>query len=459
MSDISSPESVSPLATLPGNPRTTVTAILLSVFLMGAGMGVQGSAVSLRAGLEGFRDSTVGLIMSANYVGLILGSLLAPTLVRNVGFVRSFSASAALGSASAVAHLLLIQPVAWMIFRTFTGLAMSIMFVVAESWLNSSSTNANRGRLLTMYSVVYLVSMGAGQPLLGLFSPDGAQIFAATTILIAFCLIPVAVLRVSGEPQVDREPPRLIRTFMRSPLAGIGILIAGIMTGATWSLAPLYGQQIGLDDGAIGILMLLVSLGTVVLQWPIGWLSDKRSRALAILWSAGLSAVAAGLIVLFRPDGLMLYVLVFLYGGFGMPLYSLSVALANDQFEPQEMVRAAGAIVIYYGVGSVFGPLISSQFMRWFGPTGLFVSMTLVLVLLAAIAVLRMPFIRVIPRRTKQFRLYPRTSVSAFDMLKRPRVRRPRPGPRFGKGRSAKSRGGRPDEAGAEVTTPPDAGS
>ncbi|MCA1755612.1 MAG: hypothetical protein LC641_13145 [Spirochaeta sp.] len=49
---------------LPGS-RTTISAILISVFLMGAGMGVQGSAVSLRAGLEGFSESLVGLIMSA----------------------------------------------------------------------------------------------------------------------------------------------------------------------------------------------------------------------------------------------------------------------------------------------------------------------------------------------------------------------------------------------------------
>jgi MFS family permease len=91
---------VTPTA-LPDSSRTTIVAILLSVFLMGAGMGVQGSAVSLRGGLEGFLDSTVGLIMSANYVGLIIGSLIAPSLVRNVGYVRTFAASASLGSASA----------------------------------------------------------------------------------------------------------------------------------------------------------------------------------------------------------------------------------------------------------------------------------------------------------------------------------------------------------------------
>ncbi|MCA1755613.1 MAG: MFS transporter, partial [Spirochaeta sp.] len=239
---------------------------------------------------------------------------------------------------------------------------------MAESWLNSSSNRSNRGRLLSAYSVVYLVSMGAGQPLLAIFPPASFEIFGATTVLISLCLIPVAVMRVSGEPSPDREPPRLIRTFMKSPLAGSGVIVAGIMAGATWSLTPLYGQQVGMASGAIGVLMLLVSVGTIALQWPLGWISDKKSRSLAILWSIGTAAVAAGFIALFRPSGGMLYVLIFFYGGFGMPLYSLSVALANDQFEPREMVRAAGAIVIYYGIGNAFGPVLGSQFMRWVGP-------------------------------------------------------------------------------------------
>ncbi|MFW5694901.1 MAG: MFS transporter [Alkalispirochaeta sp.] len=403
---------------------TTIAAILISVFLMGAGMGVLGSAVSLRAGLEGFSNSLVGLIMSANYAGLIIGSMVAPILIRNVGYVRAFAASAALGSASAISHVLLIDPIAWIVFRTATGFALSVMFVVAESWLNSSSTRTNRGRLLSAYSVVYLVSMGAGQPLLGLFSPAGFEIFGATTMLISLCLIPVAIMRVTGEPVLDRQPPRLIRTFMRSPLAGSGVIVAGLMAGATWSLTPLYGQQVGLEGGAIGILMLLVSVGTMVLQWPLGWISDTKNRRLAILWSIGTSAGAAMLIAMIVPSGGLLYVLIFLYGGFGMPLYSLSVALANDQFEPHEMVRAAGAIVIYYGIGNVLGPVLGSQFMRWIGPGGLFLFVTLVLALFLGFVLIRITLIPALPKRTSRFRLYPRTSASAFQMLRKARPRR-----------------------------------
>jgi MFS family permease len=400
---------------------------MISVFLMGSGMGLQGSAVALRAGLEGFSDSVVGLIMSSNYIGLIIGSMIAPAIIRNVGYVRSFAASASLGAASAIAHLLWIDPIPWLVFRAATGLSLSIMFVVAESWLNSSSSSYNRGRLLSVYSVVYIVSMGAGQPLMGIFPPASFEIFGLTTILISFCLMPVALMRVTGEPSPDREPPRLVRTFMKSPLAGSGIIVAGMMTGATWSLTPLYGQQVGMAGGAIGVLMLLVSLGSMAFQWPLGWISDKKSRRYAILWSIASAAILAALIAVFRPAGGMLYVLVFLFGGFGMPLYSLSVALANDQFEPHEMVRAAGAIVIYYGVGSVFGPVLASQFMRWVGPEGLFLFMTAVLVLLLAFVLVRMTLIPVLPKRDSRYRVYPRTTASAFQLLRKVRSRRKSP--------------------------------
>ena len=404
--------------------RTTIVAIITSVFLMGAGMGLQGSAVALRAGLEGFSDSVVGLIMSFNYVGLIIGSMIAPKIIRNVGYVRSFAASASLGSASAIAHLLWIDLVPWLVFRAATGLSLSVMFVVAESWLNSSSTSHNRGRVLSVYSIVYIVSMGAGQPLMAVFPPSSFEVFGMTTILISFCLIPVAIMRVSGEPSADPEPPRLVQTFLKSPLAGGGIVVAGIMAGATWSLAPLYGQQVGMDSGAIGVLMLIVSLGSMAFQLPLGWVSDKTSRRRAILLSVGGAAIMAGLIALIRPSGALLSVMVFLYGGFGMPLYSLSVALANDQIEPREMVRAAGAIVIYYGLGNAVGPVLASQFMRWVGPSGLFLAMTLVMAVLLAFVLLRMTLIPALPKRESRYRLYPRTTASAFQLLRKVRSRR-----------------------------------
>lgn len=405
--------------------RTTVSAIMISVFLMGTGTALQGSAVSLRGGIAGFSDTILGVIMSANYVGLILGSLLAPALIRGVGYVRTFAAFASIGSASAIAHVLLINPYVWILFRGATGFCLAVMLVVVESWLNACSSSSNRGRILSVYSVVYLGSMGAGQPLLGVFSPAQFEIFGVTTILISFCLVPLALMQVSGTAPAKREPPQILETLRRSPLAGSGIMVAGVITGATWSLAPRYGQQLGMGDGRIGLLMLLVSLGTLALQWPLGWVSDRRDRRQAILWSVGLAFLASGLIALTRSTGVFLFVSMFLFGGFGMPLYSLSIALANDQLSREEMVRAAGAIVIYYGLGSAIGPFVGGAFMSWVGPAGLFLFMSVVLAVLAAFAALRVTVIPYLPRRREtHYRPYPATTAVIFQLLRRVRRRK-----------------------------------
>ncbi len=407
------------------HPRTTIIAIMISVFLMGTGTALQGSAVSLRGGLEGFSDTIIGVIMSANYVGLILGSLLAPTLIRGVGYVRTYAAFASIGSASAIVHVLLIHPVAWVLFRGATGFCLAVMLVVVESWLNASSSTYNRGRILSIYSVVYLGSMGAGQPLLAAFSPATFELFAVTTIIISFCLLPVSLMRVSGNPEMRREPPQLLRTFRRSPLAGSGVVVSGMVTGGTWSLAPRFGQQLGMEESAIGLLMLTVSLGILTLQLPLGWISDRRDRRRAILWSVALATAAGGLIALTRSTGPLLYVLIFLFGGFGMPLYSLSIALANDQLSREEMVRAAGAIVLYYGVGSAAGPVAAGAFMGWIGPAGLFLFMSMMMALLLVFTAVRVAVMPLLPRRRETpYRPYPATTAAAFQLLRRVARRR-----------------------------------
>jgi MFS family permease len=404
----------------PRSDATTVTAIMLSVFLMGAGTALQTSAVSLRAGIEGFSESMIGLILSANYVGLMIGSLIAPSFVRTVGYVRSFAAFASLGSVSALAHVLWIHPFPWLVFRTGTGFCLAVMLIVVESWLNSSTSNYNRGRILSIYSVVYLGSMGAGQPLLGAFPPAAFEIFGVTTILISLCLVPVALMRVGGQAETEWHPPRLISTFQRSPLAGTGILVSGLVTGATWSLTPRFAQQIGLAGNQVGLLMLLISLGTLTIQWPLGRMSDRQDRRQAILLSAGVALLLALVIAIGARSAFVLSILVFLFGGFSMPLYSLSIALANDQLSPAEMVNAAGAIVLYYGIGSAVGPFLASLVMTRIGPGGLFLFMGAILGVLVALAALRISIVPMISRRRRsEYRPYPRTTSAAFALLRR----------------------------------------
>lgn len=414
------------VSTAAWRPVTTLTAIMISVFFMGMGTALQGSAVSLRAGIAGFPDAVIGFILSANYAGLVLGSLIGPGIIRKVGYVRSFAAFASMASISSIAHVLWINPFAWILFRFTTGLCLAVMLVVVESWLNASSTSYNRGRVLSIYSMMYLGSMGAGQPLLAVFSPAGFELFGVTTVLISFCLVPVALMQVSGDAVGEYRPPRLIKTLKNAPLAGIGTMVAGVITGATWSLGPRYGQLLGLADGRVGLLMMLVALGTIVMQWPLGLISDRKDRRRAIFLSVAVAFGTALVMALTRVAGPTLFILMFFFGGFGMPLYSLCIALINDQLAPEHMIQAAGAILLYYGIGSALGPVLAGMSMAAVGPAGLFLFMAAVLglyLLLVAVRLRLAPELRV--RRSTAYRAYPRTTPAAFELIRRARPRRP----------------------------------
>jgi MFS family permease len=118
---------------------TTIIAIFASVFLLASGSALQTTAVSLRAGIEGFSEQAIGIISSSYYGGLLAGSFLALLTIRNVGYVRTFAAFASLASATSLAHVLVISPFWWVVFRLLHGMCLSIVLVVVESWLNSSA--------------------------------------------------------------------------------------------------------------------------------------------------------------------------------------------------------------------------------------------------------------------------------------------------------------------------------
>jgi len=245
-------------------------------------------------------------------------------------------------------------------------------------------------------------------------------LFAVTSILVSLSLVPLARGQGSGIRQVDRTPIRPIKTFTKSPMAGFGVILSGMSAEAMWGLAPLFGQNSGFSEAGIGYLMLSLSLGALASQWPLGWISDRSDRRITILAGAGISAAAAGGIALVGAAGVPLYVLTFLFGAFCMPLYSLSIALLNDQLTHSEMVHAASALVVFYGLGSAAGPYGASIVMGRLGPNGLFLFIGVVLAAFVLLSLSRLLLVPFLPRRHQEhYHPYPRTTFAAFFLLRR----------------------------------------
>jgi MFS family permease len=408
-----------------------LTALLLSVGIMVVGNGLAGTLLGVRAGLEGMRAESIGLLMSAYFLGFALGSYFSPRLIALVGHIRTFAALASIASAVALSYAILVSPPAWTVLRIAHGACYAGMTVVVESWLNGTTRRRSRGKVLATYNVVLLAAWAGSQPLLTVADESGFVLFCVVSICLSLALVPITLTRsgVPGVAQASRSGLR--RLYEISPVGIAGALITGLATGAFYGMGPMFAQRMGFNDLEIALFMGATILGALVLQWPLGWLSDLIDRRLVIIGSGILSTATTGVAAISVPEGTsqLLFAFMFVYGGTMIPLYALSVAHVNDNIDSQELVAAASGLVMVYGVGASIGPFAASQIISRVGPEGLFLFSSCALATFVTFALVRLsqgP--AVAPEIKQELVVAPRTSHAALQMHEHRTG--PSPGPR-----------------------------
>jgi len=397
---------------------SSISSLLLGIGIILTGSGFLGTLLGMRATLENFSEVVTGLVMSAYFLGFIVGAYVCPPLINRVGHIRAFSAMAAVASAAILTHAMVIDPWAWAALRLITGLCSVGLFMVIESWLNAQASNQQRGRVFALYMTVNLVAMAVGQYLL-LFNNITTFIpFALIAILFSLGLVPVALTRVLEPLPISTPALRLRHLFKKAPLGVIGTLIAGLLLGAFWGMGAVFGKGIGLSNSWIAVFMSTTILGGALLQLPIGRLSDSRDRRIVLLAvSIAGAAAAVAAYALAQEAPIALVSCVFLYGGFMFPIYALSVAHMNDHLNAGEVLDATSGLLLTYGIGATLGPAAAGALMSAFGPRTLLLYFFALLVVLAAASRYFMGVRPPVPTEEQgEFVPMVRTSQAALEM-------------------------------------------
>ena len=338
-------------------------AILLGIGFMMLANGLQGTLLGVRAILEGFSTFTTGIMMSGYFIGIFIGSFLAPVLVKRVGHIRVFSALASLASISILFHGIYIDPIIWMTMRIVTGICFAGFFVVTESWLNDRASNETRGKILSIYMVIITLGMGGGQFLLNLAEPEAIDLFILISIIISFGLIPILLTAKPAPVFEASSKMSVIELYRASPLAVIGNGLTGMAHGTIFGLGAIYASQVLVDIKSISWFMACFLIGSLITLWPIGYLSDRIRRRLVMSVLSVIAILSCMLAIFISKDGIAFYLVIVLLGGAAMPMYSICIAYANDRLEPHQIVGASGSLVMVAGIGLSTGPIIIAFFM------------------------------------------------------------------------------------------------
>lgn len=372
------------------NPIVTV---LLGAGLVLAGTGLFQTLLPLRGDQEGFSTTLIGLLGTTYFGGFMIGCYFGPKFIRSVGHVRCFAGAAAILTIVILAFPAFVDPYVWGALRVVTGLAVAILFIVVESWLNDSSTNQNRGRVLAIYIIVTNIATMAGQVMVNLSSTQENILFSIVAMLVCAAIVPLALTPTAAPKPIPSAKLDLRFLFALSPAGAVGCFLVGAAEGAFWSLGPVFAQERGMAISEVTLLMAAFVLGGTLSQWPLGWASDKMDRRIVISATA-LGTVLTGLALAYWEPPAMwaTFALAVVHGALMVPLYALCVSHANDRAPNERMVEISSGLLLVYSIGATLGPLCAALFMEDGRPGGLFVFIAGVLGTMGLLVICRIVF-------------------------------------------------------------------
>ena len=275
-----------------------LSALLLAVAILFFGNGLQAVLLPVRATIEVFATTSIGLIASAYSAGFMIGCLSMPHIVRRVGHIRTFAVCAAIAASVALLMVLVVSPPVWIALRALSGVCFAGLFMVIESWLNERATTANRGQILAVYMVINLSAVTAGQMILPLGDPAGFSLFALTSIAITLALVPVGLTTSSAPQPLRKVRLRLRRLYAMSPVGVVGGFFVGLANGAFGGLGVVFARDVGLSITGIALFMSAALVGGALAQLPLGRFSDRTDRRKIIIGVCSFAVLMALLLAL-----------------------------------------------------------------------------------------------------------------------------------------------------------------
>ena len=320
----------------------------------------------------GYSSFEIGAVTAATLIAVILCGPFYPRAIARLGLKRCI-----VGGIVFAAGILLLMPLwpgaaPWLALRFVAGCALGLVWIASEIWMNNVSGADSRGTVMGIYGTVFSLGIVAGPVLLEFTGTEGARPFIIGAACLILTLLPLTVLRrVRSAAQEFRPLRGLSGALKAAPIVMLAALVAGLVESADLTLLPLFGIHSGLDERAALLLVAVFMTGNVVLQVPIGLLADRYGRKFML----GVCALASciGPLLLQRCLGtpLLLWPLLFVWGGTLYAFYSQGVALLGEEFAVENLPAANTLFVIVYCLGGVIGPSVGGVAMDLWPSRGL----------------------------------------------------------------------------------------
>ncbi|WP_150463791.1 MFS transporter [Francisella sp. XLW-1] len=333
--------------------------VAMCVLSFGNGFFTTYSSIELNS--LGRSNLMIGIISAAYFFGMTAGSYFSQFTIVRVGYIRAFVLFASLMAISTLIVGVNKSVPVWVFFRFVCGYSLAALFIVIESWCILSAEKKNRGLVFSIYLFVYYGTQALSQLMINVHFSSGLLAYCFISSLCSIAIVLMAFTKTVAPVPHSEEVCSPIKIIKKVPLAMAASVIGGSLLGSIYTLLPIFMVRVNIDHDMVSVLMMTTILGGMLLQVPMGKISDLIDRRKVILLAGAGIFIASSLIALFHTSYLIFAIVIFVFGGCAFVIYPLSISHASDFLEENEVLGAIGVLTIAYGIGSVASPIIISS--------------------------------------------------------------------------------------------------
>ncbi len=258
----------------------------------------------------------------------------------------------------------------WFPLRLVAGAALTTTFVLSEFWINVAAPPGKRGVVMGIYATVLSIGFAMGPVILYFTGTHGMVPFVVGAAVLAVGTLPVLSALGVAPKLTDGHRTSFVRFLFLAPVATGAALLFGAIESGAFSLLPLYGQRVGHARDVVIMLGIGVTIGNILLQMPMGLLSDRIDRRKLLFAIASFGLIGAGLLPLVSADFWPFMLALTIWGGVVGSLYTVGLAHLGSRFTGEDLAAANAAFIFCYSLGGLVGPATIGAAMDAYDPQG-----------------------------------------------------------------------------------------
>ncbi|MEX6507892.1 MFS transporter [Jiella sp. M17.18] len=374
----------------------SASAAIASISAVGIALGLGLPLLSVILERRGVPATLIGANTAVAGIASLIAAPMVTPIARRLGVRLSMLLAILFSGISAIGFYLLVPFWTWFPLRLVFHFSITALFVLSEFWINAAAPPGKRGLVLGIYATVLSLGFAVGPWIFSQVGSSGFTPFGIGAGVIFFSAIPL-FLAWNRQPSIgeDRRKGSFWRYIFAVPTATGAVLIFGAVESGGFALFPVYGERVGFSEAASAQLLIAIGIGNMLMQIPIGILSDRvadRRRLLSFFALVGL--VGTLFLPLLVKDWTLMACLLFFWGGVVAGLYTVGLAHLGSRLSGSELASANAAFIFCYSAGMLIGPQTIGTAMDMFGPDGFAWSLALFFALYLVLALGRLLFAR-----------------------------------------------------------------